>query len=143
MNTSLINTALSQYGIKEYQNSQNPEILKYFHEIGKSWVTTDETAWCSAFVNWVAKMNCFVHSGELTARSWANIGTTVNNPSIGDIVIFWRESLQSWKGHVGFYIGYSEDRKWIYCLGGNQNNQVNIKAYPSYRLLGFRRLASV
>lgn len=140
MNTQLINTALSQYGIQEHKEAQNPEIMKYFHALGKTWVTTDETAWCSAYINWVAKTQGFSYSGELTARSWLEVGTSVENPSLGDIVVFWRTSPSSWKGHVGFFIGYSEDCKWIYCLGGNQNNQVNIKAYASHRLLGFRRL---
>jgi hypothetical protein len=30
----------------------------------------------------------------------------------------------------------------IYVLGGNQNNQVKISAYPDNRLLGYRRLWS-
>ncbi len=140
MNTTVIHNALSQYGVKEHFDAQNPEILKYFYSIGKTWITNDETAWCSAFANWVAKTSNKSYSGALIARSWLDVGIPTHEPTIGDVVIFWRESKKSWKGHVGFFMGYSEDRKYIYCLGGNQNNQVNIKPYPTFRLLGFRTL---
>ncbi len=141
MNIEIIKTALGEYGVSEYKNeNQNPVILNYFKEIGKSWVTTDETAWCSAFVNWVALKCKKPLSGKLTARSWLIVGDKITNPILGDVVVFWREHPKTWKGHVGFFMGYSEDKKFIYCLGGNQNNQVNIKAYPVKRLLGFRRL---
>lgn len=140
MNT-LITIALSQYGITEKVGRlHNPVIVNYFKEIEQQWVKDDETAWCSAFVNWVALKANKQGSAKLNARSWLTVGKKVVKPSVGDVVVFWRESKNSWKGHVGFFIGYSEDQTKIYCLGGNQNNQVNIKAYPVYRLLGFRRL---
>lgn len=139
MNT--ITIALSQYGVTEtLGENHNQIILNYFKDIGKQWVTTDETAWCSAFVNWVALKANKEQSGALTARSWLKVGTPTRTPKLGDVVVFWRSSKQSWKGHVGFFVGYSQDKQYIYCLGGNQNNQVNIKAYPAYRLLGFRTL---
>lgn len=61
-------------------------------------------------------------------------------PEPGDVVIFWREDPQSWKGHVGFFFGYSQDGHRVYCLGGNQGNQVSVSAYPTNTVLGFRRL---
>ncbi|MHA7058474.1 TIGR02594 family protein [Aquimarina sp. M1] len=138
---TIINTALSQYGVTELVGQKhNPIILNYFDKIGHTWVATDETAWCSAFTNWVALECGKEMSHQLTARSWLKVGTEIEKPAIGDIVVFWRSKKNSWKGHVAFFIGYSEDKKYIYCLGGNQNNQVNIKAYPVYRLLGFRQL---
>jgi uncharacterized protein (TIGR02594 family) len=74
----------------------------------------------------------------LLARSWLNIGQNNPFPQRGDIVVFWRESPASWKGHVGVFVGYSSDRNQVYCLGGNQANQVNISAYSADRVLGFR-----
>ncbi len=141
MNTILIHIALSQYGVTEEPGKEhNPVILNYFKEIGHTWVESDETAWCSAYTNWVALRAACERSNQLTARSWLLVGIPVSIPQIGDIVVFWRESPDSWKGHVGFFIAYSEDGQNIYVLGGNQNNQVCIKAYPVARLLGFRRL---
>ena len=142
--SQLINIALSQFGVTETVGSQhNPVVLNYFKEIGHTWVTTDETAWCSSFINWVALKAKVERTNKLTARSWLNVGETIKEPKLNDLVIFWRQKKSSWKGHVGFFIGYTEDKKYIYVLGGNQNNQVNIKKYPVYRLLGFRRLSPI
>ena len=131
--------ALSQVGVKEIVGlGHNPTILKYFDEIGHSWVDDDETAWCSAFVNWVCFKNNLSMSGKLNARSWLKVGEKVTNPKVGDIVVFWRVSRSDWRGHVGFFI--SQRNGVIYTLGGNQGNQVCIKAYNQNRLLEFRRL---
>lgn len=142
--SQLINIALSQYGVTETEGKKhNPKVLNYFKEIGHQWVTTDETAWCSAFMNWVALKGNVERSHKLTARSWLHIGKAIQKPKLNDVVVLWRHKKSSWKGHVGLFIGYSEDQKHIYILGGNQNNQVNIKKYPAYRLLGFRRLGAI
>ena len=135
-----IDLALSQIGIKEIVGRKdNPKILKYFDEIGfNGKKLKDETAWCSAFVNWVCKKSKLPYTGKLTARSWLKIGRHVNQPRLGDVVVFWRESPGSWKGHVAFFI--RETPSWVYVLGGNQNNQVKISAYPKKRLLQYRRL---
>jgi uncharacterized protein (TIGR02594 family) len=135
-----IEIALSQYGITEIlgHDKNNPEIMKYFSEIGKNWVKDDETAWCSAFVNWVCKKAGHGYSGELNARSWLQTGIETKSPEMGDIVVFWRESPDSWKGHVAFYI--KEDKNHVWVLGGNQNNQVNIRVYLKSQLLQYRSI---
>lgn len=132
--------ALSQFGIKEIVGSKdNPEVLKYFDEIGfDGSKLKDETSWCSAFANWVAKKANKDYTKRLDARSWLKVGKETNQPEPGDVVVFWRESPKSWKGHVGFYVNETKDH--INVLGGNQSNQVKISAYPKSRLLGYRRL---
>ncbi len=139
-NSRLINIALSQYGYKEVAGrAHNPHILKYFEATNSSAVAIeDETSWCSAFVNWVAKEANMQRSNALNARSWLKIGIEVTEPSRGDLAIFWRESKTSWKGHVAFFVRKTDTE--IYVLGGNQNNSVNISAYPISQLLGYRRL---
>ena len=131
--------ALSQIGIAERKGKyDNPEILKYFTEIGfEGSHIKDETAWCSAYLNWVMKKAGLLHTGRLTARSWLDLPNQVDKPKLGDIVIFWRQSIDSWKGHVGLYI--NETDQYIRVLGGNQGNKVAISLYPKYRLLGYRR----
>lgn len=135
-----IEVALSQYGVKEIEGRQNnPSITKYFTEIGFDGDKLgDETAWCSAFANWVACKAGLEMTNKLNARSWLKVGKTTNNPEPGDVVVLWRESPESWKGHVGFYI--RETRRFVYILGGNQANQVNIKAYPKTRVLDYRSI---
>lgn len=137
----VLRKALTQIGVKEIVGANHNEtVLNYFHSIGHNWVTTDETAWCSVFINWAAKITGFEFSGKLDARSWLGIGKPVTKPRMGDVVIYWREKEDSWKGHVGLFISYSEDGKYIYTLGGNQSNMVCIAPYYASRVLGFRRL---
>ena len=143
MNTEILNIAFSQYGIKEIVGLEdNPEIIKYFDEIGFDGKTLkDETAWCSASANWICLKAGVERSNKLNARSWLKIGEKVETPELGDIVVFWRESKKSWKGHVAFFIRETEDL--IYVLGGNQSNQFKISAYPKYRLLEYRRMNKI
>lgn len=135
-----LDIAFTQYGIKEIKGAEdNPEILKYFDDIGFDGnALKDETAWCSAFANWVCLKAGKVMTEKLNARSWLDVGYRVHAPQPGDIVVFWRGSLDSWKGHVAFFINQDEDN--IYVLGGNQSNQVCIKPYPKSRLLQYRRV---
>ena len=143
MAASLIRIASREIGTTEIPGNQhNQRIVNYAKESGFSYVNDDETPWCSFFMNWVAKKAGKETTGLGNARSWLNAGVSVVNPEPGDIVIFWRESPHSHKGHVGVFMGFSQDQTRIYTLGGNQNNQVSETAYPKSQLLGFRRLRS-
>ncbi len=135
------------YALKEIQGPEQntPEIVNFFKEIGHSWVKTDETSWCAAFANAMLKLAGFPYTGKLDARSFLKLGERVSVPRpIGsseefvDLVVFWRESIESWKGHIGFYI--KERGNLIYTLGGNQSNQLKISAYDRGRLLEYRRI---
>ena len=138
--TDLLMFALGQYGVAELKGDgqHNDVIVNYFKEIGHKWVSDDETAWCSAFMNYCAKMVGREMSGKLNARSWLNVGEEVEEPQPGDVVIFWRGSKDSWKGHVAIFI--NKDENYHYVLGGNQSNMVKISPYANYRVLGYRRL---
>lgn len=131
--------ALTQYGVKEIVGEiDNVQVLRYFMVSGHSWVKNDELAWCSAFVNWCAREEFYESTGKLNARSWLDVGHIVKTPEIGDLVILWRKEKNGPYGHIGFYI--NEVNGFIYILGGNQSNMVNISAYHKNRLLGYRRL---
>ena len=133
--------ALEFYGLTEIRgNEHNPTIIEFFHEINQTWVKDDETAWCSAFVNYICKKSGFEYTKKLNARSWLKAGWEVEKPAVGDVVVFWRESISSWKGHVAFFV--HEDKKNVYVLGGNQGNKVQISAYSKSRVLSYRRLKS-
>jgi len=133
---------LSHYGLKEiFGSTHNPEILNMFKEIGYDWVKDDETAWCSAALNYFCLKTKYERSGKLDARSWLDMPLKVIKPELGDVVIFWRNNPTSWQGHVGLYI--NSDAHDIYCLGGNQNNMINIAPYSWDKLLGFRKLNKI
>ena len=139
--SKLLNIALREQGVREVKGEvHNPRILQYAKDIGQSWVQDDETAWCSIFINWCALKAGVQRSGKLNARSWLKVGIVIRigDQKPGDVVIFWRGSKFSWKGHVALYIG--EDNDYYYVLGGNQGNMVKVAAYAKTRLLGFRRI---
>ena len=140
----LIQVAVNELGQKEISGpAENPSIVRYAQEGGSfEWKNEEDTPWCSIFVNWCAKKNGLKGSGLASARSWLVVGQTVDNPQPGDIVVFWRESRDSWKGHVGFFFGFSKDGKRVFCLGGNQGNQVSISSFDVDQVLGYRRLSS-
>jgi len=127
-------------GTWEWSEGHNPKVLQYFKDVGHAWVKDDETAWCAAFVGAMLKRAGMAHTGKLNARSYLDWGEEVENLDEaieGDIVVFWRGSPDSWQGHVGFYVKH--DETYVYVLGGNQGNQVNVRPYKRDRLLGVRR----
>ena len=139
---TVLHTLLKEYGELEIPgDNHNERILEYFKEIGHKWVKNDETAWCSAVMNWAAKVSGYEYSGKLNARSWLDVGEEITEPELGDVVIFWREKEDSWKGHVGVFIRKKNNIIWV--LGGNQGNMLRISAYSKKRVLGYRRLNKI
>lgn len=137
---NLSKIALAEYGVTEYLGFRNnPRVVQYMEETGIPF-SEDSIPWCAIFTNWVLKKAGIQGTGNPMARSFLKIGKPVQNPVLFDIVVYWRGSVRSWKGHVGFFMSYSEDKKTIYTLGGNQNNMVQIWPYDTDRLLGFRRV---
>lgn len=140
---NLLNIAMAEIGVKEISGPEaNPRIIQYARDCGIHY-TSDETAWCSVFMNWVAQKAGLERTNKATARSWLNVGIPVSDPEPGDVVVFWRGSRDSWQGHVGIYTGPSTNNSRIYCLGGNQGNEVSITAKSHDRILGYRRLRPV
>lgn len=140
--SKLLQVAFKELGVTEIPGEQhNPRIVSYAQQTNFPGIRDDETPWCSIFVNFCCDELGYEKSGKANARSWMQVGTAVTIPLPGDIVVFWRESIHSWKGHVGFYLGHSADKKNIFCIGGNQGNAVSVASYSAAKVLGFRRVA--
>lgn len=134
-----LDIALKEYGTKAISGSEhNPRVVQYSTDIGNNWVTTDEVAWCSEFVNWCLLQAGIQGTKSAVARSFMNWGKETDKPKLGDIVILWREPVGSKNGHIGFYI--NETAHGIRILGGNQDNEVNIKVFPRKYLLSYREV---
>lgn len=119
----------------------NPDIEAMHHAVVGT-RHTDDISWCAAFVGFILK-GCFLqNSGSLLARSYTEYGDEVymEDAQRGDIVVLWRESIDSWKGHVGFFSSFQGGT--VKLLGGNQGDMVNIKAYDKDRILSVRRIPS-
>lgn len=132
--------AESQLGVEEIPSSShhNPRIVAYAREIGYGGIQDDETAWCSIFANWCALKAGLPYSGKVNARSWLDVGKSVDDPEPGDIAVFWRDNPNSWKGHVALFDSLGDGV--VNVLGGNQSNRVCVKAYRADHLLGYRSL---
>lgn len=101
---------------------------------------TENTPWCGGFVGHVLAKAGLAHhipKSFAMARSWLRVGTKLNKPAYGSIVVFWRGSPKGASGHVGIVVG--KDRHGnLMVLGGNQGDSVNIKPFGKNRVLGYR-----
>lgn len=122
--------------------ADNPVIMEMYASVGHDWVEHDSVAWCAAFVGHCLEKAGIKSTRKLTARSYLDWGVPVDvaDAQQGDIGVIPRGS-SSWQGHV-FFIDRVEG-KWVWGLGGNQDDAVNVKRYPISKLLGVRRAGNV
>ena len=111
----------------------NPRIVEY-HAATSLKASDDETAWCSAFVNWVMLAAGQRGTGRADARSWLEWGVEFKIPAYGCVVVLKRGT--GWQGHVGFFVGRRDGLVGI--LGGNQGDAVSVAWYPERDVLGYR-----
>jgi uncharacterized protein (TIGR02594 family) len=122
--------------------ADNPVIMEMYASVGHDWVEHDTVAWCAAFVGHCLERAGIRSTRKLTARTYLDWGVPVEvaDAEPGDIGVIPRGS-SSWQGHV-FFIDRIEG-PWVWGLGGNQNDAVNVKRYPVSKLLGVRRAGNV
>ncbi|KGK78275.1 hypothetical protein PM03_15090 [Thalassobacter stenotrophicus] len=135
--------ARSHIGLSEGPGpADNPVILEMYASVGHDWVEHDSVAWCAAFVGHCLEQAGIRSTRKLTARSYLDWGVPVKTADAqqGDIGVIPR-GRSSWQGHV-FFIDRMEGA-WVWGLGGNQSDAVNIKRYPVSKLLGVRRAGNV
>lgn len=132
--------------VKELPGTEQNPLIQWFHqmaELGPD--VSDETPWCSSFVNamcWLARVT---RSKSAAARSWLKVGEVIDgveNAHVGfDIVVLKRliNGMDDGRsGHVGFYAGH--DNEFVYLLGGNQGDQVTLAHFPRKNIVGIRRV---
>jgi uncharacterized protein (TIGR02594 family) len=115
----------------------HPMILKFLESVDgapEELIVTDETPWCSAFVN-----NCVEEAGlegteSLAASSWKNWGHEVEYGERGAITLIYTNTGSGY--HVCFFVDSDEDG--VFCLGGNQSNRVKISKYSWDKVAHFR-----
>jgi len=135
--------AQNEVGLEEIPGAKdNAEVVQMFADVGHSWVKDDETAWCAAFVGAMLERAGLKSTRALDARSYNDWGEEIDIEDAlpGDIVVFWRGSPNSWKGHVGFFVRNAGVN--IEVLGGNQSDSVSIAHYSKKRLLSVRRMTT-
>ena len=134
--------AMKEIGQREVSGAvHNPRIIAY-HATTTLRAHTDETAWCSSFVNWCLQQSGITGTNSAAAASWLTWGKSCVSQSAAITVIHnanaARSSLTVSGNHVAFLI--QETATHYRLLGGNQSNQVKISSYPksSWRLKGCR-----
>lgn len=130
-------------------NNSGPWVKKYLAPAGLG----EGESWCASFVSW-----CYLQASggdrhampfaycpgarnlleEFKAKGWASGPKSGYGPQPGDIVVWWRESLSSWYGHVGFVHQVKDGM--LYTIEGNKSPNVQGFSYVLSRmdkLLGF------
>lgn len=135
--------ARAEIGVKEVPGGKDhPRIIEYLKATSiPAAYHHDETAWCSAFVNWCMREAGFKGTGLANARSWLQWGEPLTQPRIGCITVFSADGRGPKAGHVAFFVDSYADKQGaqvLRVLGGNQHNEVCDAPYAKARLLGYR-----
>ena len=130
--------AKAHLGLREEPGRRtNPEIAKWLKRLDASW-GDDETPWCGTFVGHCVAATLPdepLPGNPFGARQWAKFGKHCP-VQIGAVMVFWRESMSSGLGHVGFYAG--EDSTNYHILGGNQSDSVSVAKCEKSKFLDAR-----
>lgn len=130
-------TGLAHLGQKEKKPGDNGDIQLMFALAGHPQITTDETAWCAAFVGSCLERVGLASTESLLARSYLKWGDDAGGPKIGSIAIFPRGN-SDWQGHVGFVADIDLATRRVLILGGNQSNSVSLQWFDLATALGYR-----
>lgn len=129
------NIALKEIGQKEIVGpNANPRIALY-HSITTLRATSDEVSWCSSFVCWSLEKAGIPSTRSASSRSFLTWGQAIQTPFIGCVVVISRGGDPT-KGHVGFWLGENDEQ--VFILGGNQDNEVNVRGFDKKRVLSYR-----
>jgi uncharacterized protein (TIGR02594 family) len=130
-----LQAASSKIGEREIAGPRhNPWIVRGLAKL-KAWWSNDETPWCGFFVAWAMDEAGLPYPTHwYRAKGWADYGSRLRPERIapGAILVFDRKG----GGHVGFYVGESENN--YYVLGGNQGNSVNVAPIAKARCVAIR-----
>lgn len=127
--------AQEEIGVREsaLPGQHNQRIIEY-HATTTLKATTDETAWCSSFVNWAMVQAGLQGTNSAAAKSWMNWGQQLPFPRVGAVVVIKRRNATSDQAtgstsgfHVGFYVRSSPTS--LRLLGGNQSDQVRYSSF--------------
>ncbi len=138
--TGWMNIAYKYMGQHEYANGNNPFIVACLASTTYG-AASDETPWCSAFVNYVMEKAGYKGTNSALADSWAHWGANAGslaNGRTGDIVVLHDRAGHE---HVGFLVRSGNGT--VTLLGGNQSNQVKLSTFSlsSHYIYAIRRPA--
>jgi len=137
--------ALTEIGTREEPENKGPAIRRY---INMAHCGEEGDPWCAIFVNAMLETSGVTGTRSASSQSFTRNSHFVHmgKPALGAVVVFWRGSgPHSGIGHVGFYRG--ELNGYVYTLGGNEGDMVQIEPYPKnsprFGLVGYFWPASI
>lgn len=127
-------------------DNRGPDVRRYLHGLA-----AEGSDWCAGFVSY-----CFAQSGHAMPFTYsvgardilhqmraAGMGVSpiaASPPRPGDIIVWWRGSQASWKGHIGLVLNYAGGV--LTTIEGNKTPKVGSFSYSFgaiEKLLGFAR----
>ena len=125
-------------------NNRGPFVNKYLNGL-----VSEGNPWCAGFVSFCFAQHPtgipFTYSvgardvlRQFRSKGWTQPPDSGYSPKPGDVVVWWRESLPSGKGHVGLVHQLRDG--YLYTLEGNKSPKVQGFSYVFSRmdkLLGF------
>lgn len=127
--------ARKHIGTKEIKGTKhNAKIVGWWKAIKLSGIKDDEVPWCASFLSACLEASGIRSTRSGAARSYTLWGIALAVPIVGCIVVFSREGGG---GHVGFVVGKDASGRLL-VLGGNQGDEVNIRAFSVNRVIGYR-----
>ena len=117
--------AVQELGVSEiYGPKANPRIVHYHSYTGLG-SSSDEVAWCASFVNAGLLEGADIHgTGSAAAASFRGFGVHCSPDKFGAILLVPTNTGS--KRHVFF--GNGSWKGYVFGLGGNQSNKVNVQA---------------
>lgn len=126
------NIARSMIGTTEGAGAKNnPIVVSMYALSGHPEVKADSTPWCAAFVGYCLKKAGLRNTGTLWALHYATYGQKLKAPVIGAIATKKRDG----GGHVFFVVDF--DNTYVWGLGGNQRDAVNVMRYRRDELVSY------
>lgn len=116
------------------------EATNQSHRLSEAPWKSEDTPWCGGFMAHVfqkAGLSKHIPKYFPLARSWGTVGTKLQSPAYGCVVVFTRGNM----GHVGLVVG-KDAKNNLMVLGGNQSNAVTIAAFSRSRVLAYRWLGT-
>lgn len=127
--------ARKHIGLREVVGVKHqPVIQRWLAELG-AWWRDDETPWCGVFAAHCVQLAGYpTPKNWMRAKAWADYrpDAMLSRPAYGCIVVFGRVG----GGHVGFVVGRDPVGR-LMVLGGNQGNQVSIRAFDPSRVMAY------
>ena len=128
--------------IQERPGGASHPFIVWCHESTMGANIQDEVPWCSSFVNRLAWLLRLPRSKSAAARSWLDIGASVQieDAQPGNDVVVFSRGTDPRAGHVAVFAGLDDGGARVRVIGGNQGNNVSLASFPIASVLGVRRL---